>query len=126
MAQLRKVFWVKDGVPRIGRSLHGARIGIVGLGAIGRALAWRCELPGMQVSWWGPRPKADASWPRAEFLEALARDTDLLAICTSADETTVGMISSAAIRPASHTSELQSLQRISSAVFCLKKTTSYQ
>src|SRR3546814_9023273 len=97
MAQLRKVFWVKGGVPRIGRSLHGARIGIVGLGAIGRALAWRCELLGMQVSWWGPRPKADASWPRAESLEALARDTDILAICTSADATNVGMISSVAI-----------------------------
>src|SRR3546814_3957679 len=97
MAQLREGFWVKDGVPLIGRSLHGARIGIVGLGAIGRALAWRCELLGMQVSWWGPRTKADASWPRAESLEALARDTDILAICTSADATNVGMISSAAI-----------------------------
>src|SRR3546814_17052933 len=32
MAQLREGFWVKDGVPLIGRSLHGARIGIVEIG----------------------------------------------------------------------------------------------
>lgn len=95
--QVREGGWIKDGVPLIGRSLRGARIGIVGLGTIGRALAWRCEALGMEVSWWGPRPKADASWPRAESLEALARDADILAVCTSADAHNVGLISSAVI-----------------------------
>src|SRR3546814_19951404 len=90
MAQLREGFWVKDGVPLIGRSLHGARIGIVGLGAIGRALAWRCELLGMKVSWWGPRPKAAASWPRADSHTALARDQALLPSFPRADPHTVG------------------------------------
>lgn len=94
---LREGGWVKGGDPLIGRSLEGARVGIVGLGAIGRALAWRCEALGMKVSWWGPRPKPDASWPRAESLEALARDVDVLVVCTSANSANVGLISSAVI-----------------------------
>lgn len=95
--QVREGRWLTDGIPLIGRSIEGTRIGIVGLGAIGRALAWRCAALGMKVNWWGPRPKADASWPRAGSLEELARDTDVLAVCTSADATNAGMISSTVI-----------------------------
>ena len=91
--RVRSGGWVKNGTPLIGRSLEGARIGIVGLGAIGKALAWRCEALNMEVSWWGPREKADASWRRAASLQELARDTDILAVCANADANNVGLIS---------------------------------
>jgi lactate dehydrogenase-like 2-hydroxyacid dehydrogenase len=79
------------------RSLHGARLGIVGLGRIGQALAERCEPLGMQVSWWGPRAKPDAPWPRAESLVALAHDSDILAVCAQLDDGTRGLVGAEAI-----------------------------
>lgn len=95
--QLRSGGWVKDGSPLIGRSVTGAHVGIVGLGAIGKALARRCEALKMTISWWGPREKPDAPWPRADSLEALAREADILAICASADAGNVGLVSARVI-----------------------------
>jgi hypothetical protein len=59
----------------------GRRLGIVGLGAIGTALAMRAAAFRMRVAWHGPRPKADISLPYVADLESLARDSDVLAIC---------------------------------------------
>ncbi len=91
--QVKTAGWIKGGLPMIGQSIEGARVGIVGLGAIGEALAWRCQALKMQVSWWGPREKPNAKWPRANSLKELARGTDILAICASADSKNVGLIS---------------------------------
>ena len=74
-------------------SLAGKRVGIVGLGGIGEALARRCEVVRMPVAWWGPRDKPHARWPRADSLMALARDSDVLALACRADEGNRGLIS---------------------------------
>lgn len=73
-------------------SLNRQKIGIVGLGGIGEAVARRAEVMRMAVSWWGPRDKP-SPWPRAESLEALAKDSDILVVCCRVDETNVGLIS---------------------------------
>lgn len=73
-------------------SLNGQRVGVVGLGAIGEAVARRAEALRMSVQWWGPRDKP-ATWPRAETLLDLARDSDVLVIACRADETNRGLIS---------------------------------
>ena len=78
-------------------SMGGLRLGIVGLGGIGRALAERAQACRMDVRWWGPRPKPDAPWPRAESLVALARDCDVLAVCCKADDGNRGLISAEVI-----------------------------
>jgi lactate dehydrogenase-like 2-hydroxyacid dehydrogenase len=74
-------------------SLTHRRIGIVGLGDIGAAIARRCEAFHAQVSWWGPREKPQAPWPRAESLEALAAASDILIVACRASEETWGLIS---------------------------------
>ncbi|HYF23228.1 MAG TPA: 2-hydroxyacid dehydrogenase [Caulobacteraceae bacterium] len=79
-------------------SLKDARLGIVGLGLIGQALARRAEACRMRVSWWGPNPKPDQPWPRAESLLALARGSDVLAVCAKADEGNRGLISREVIK----------------------------
>lgn len=89
---LRAGEWTVDS-KTITRSLNGAKLGIVGLGLIGQALARRAEACRMQVAWWGPREKPDAGWPRAESLQALARQSDILAVCCRADESNRGLIS---------------------------------
>ncbi len=73
-------------------SLNGQKLGVVGLGAIGEALARRAEALRMAVSWWGPRDK-DAPWPRAGSLLDLARDSDVLVVACRADDSNRGLIS---------------------------------
>lgn len=73
-------------------SLNGRKVGIVGMGAIGQAIAERCQALRMDVRWWGPRAK-DTPWPRAESLLQLAKDCDIVVVACKADETNRGLIS---------------------------------
>lgn len=77
------------------RSMGGAKLGIVGMGSIGVAVAERAQAMRMQVRWWGPREKPALPWPRTASLEALARESDILLIAARADESNRGMISAA-------------------------------
>ncbi len=72
-------------------SLKGARLGIVGLGLIGQAIAERARPLRMAVDWWGPRSK-DVEWPRADSLLALARQSDILVVACKADDDNRGLI----------------------------------
>jgi lactate dehydrogenase-like 2-hydroxyacid dehydrogenase len=74
-------------------SLGGHKLGIVGLGAIGEAVARRAAAFDLSVSWWGPREKPEAPWPRAESLLALAQASDILVVAPKADDETRGLIS---------------------------------
>jgi lactate dehydrogenase-like 2-hydroxyacid dehydrogenase len=76
-----------------GPGLKGRRLGVMGLGHIGEAVAARAEAFGMEVAWWGPNPKPHARWPRAESLLALARDSDILVIACRADASNLRAVS---------------------------------
>jgi len=89
--------WFAGQRPAFGPSLGGRKLGVVGLGAIGEAVARRAQAFNLQVSWWGPRPKPAAPWPRAESLLALAADSDILVVATRAEADNRGMISQAVI-----------------------------
>ena len=71
--------------------LTGRRLGIVGLGHIGQAVAVRAQAFKLAVSWWGPNPKP-ADWPRAESLLALAKDSDILMVAARGGAATRGLI----------------------------------
>jgi lactate dehydrogenase-like 2-hydroxyacid dehydrogenase len=73
-------------------SLGGRKLGIVGLGHIGEAVARRAEAFRMQVSWWSPREKP-APWPRAASLLDLATASDILVVACRADASNRGLIS---------------------------------
>ena len=88
---LRAGGWTVD-AKTITPSLNGQRLGVVGLGHIGEAVARRAEVLRMAVKWWGPRDKA-AAWPRAGSLLELARDSDILVVACKADDGNVGLIS---------------------------------
>ncbi|HVK43092.1 MAG: D-isomer specific 2-hydroxyacid dehydrogenase family protein [Phenylobacterium sp.] len=81
--------------PRPG--LRGRKLGVMGLGAIGEAVAVRAQAFGIDVAWWGPREKPDASWPRAASLLELATDSDILVVACRADETNRKMVDQAII-----------------------------
>jgi lactate dehydrogenase-like 2-hydroxyacid dehydrogenase len=78
-------------------SLEGRRLGIVGLGDIGREVARKAEALDLSVAWWGPSEKAEVHWPRAASLEALAAESDILVVAARAMEENRGLISAAVI-----------------------------
>lgn len=85
-AVVREGKWRND--PRVGNrpGLRGRKLGVMGLGAIGEAVAERAAAMGMEIAWWGPREKPEARWPRAETLLKLAEASDVLVIASRADE----------------------------------------
>lgn len=86
-AVVREGKWRDD--PRVGNrpGLRGRKLGVMGLGAIGEAVAVRAAAMGMEIAWWGPREKPGAPWPRAESLVKLAEQSDILVVASRADET---------------------------------------
>jgi lactate dehydrogenase-like 2-hydroxyacid dehydrogenase len=58
--------------------LHGKQAGIVGLGRIGEAVAWRAVGIGMEVSYTGPRAKPDRPWSFVATVPELAERSDVL------------------------------------------------
>jgi lactate dehydrogenase-like 2-hydroxyacid dehydrogenase len=90
--QVRAGQWRKS-VKIMSRSLGGMKVGVVGLGSIGQAVAVRCEAMKMVPAWWGPREKPDAKWPRAASLLELAQESDILVVTAKADENNRGLIS---------------------------------
>lgn len=88
---LRAGQWTVDS-KMITPSLNGQRVGIVGLGLIGEAVARRAQALRMSVKWWGPRDKP-ADWPRVASLVDLAKDSDILVVACKADDGNIGLIS---------------------------------
>ena len=76
----------------LARSLTGKRLGIVGLGAIGTAVAKRAEAFKLHVKWNGPHPKPQQPYEYVPDLEQLARDSDVLVIACSGGKATRHLI----------------------------------
>ncbi len=92
-------------------TLAGKKVGVVGLGSIGAAVASRCEALRMTPSWWGPREKPDAVWPRAASLVELARNSDILVVTSKSDESNRGLISKEVIEALGPTGLLVNIAR---------------
>ncbi len=88
--RVREGRWRAGLFPR--SSLREKTAGIVGLGRIGREVALRAQALGMHVQWWGPRPKADADYLRADSLASLARESDVLFVTSRATATNAHQI----------------------------------
>ena len=78
-------------------SLGGQKLGLVGLGRIGEAVARRAEVMGLEIAWWAPRAKPHAAWPRKETLPELAGWADILVVACRAEEANRGLISAEVI-----------------------------
>ncbi len=74
------------------RTLRGRKLGIVGYGAIGQAIAHRAEAFGLDIRWTGPNAKADARHVFEPDLGKLAAWADILAIAVRADAQTDKLI----------------------------------
>ncbi|GAB5453239.1 MAG: 2-hydroxyacid dehydrogenase [Halioglobus sp.] len=82
---VRAGHWAAGALP-LGVRLAGRRLGILGLGRIGSAIAQRAEARGMHVSYSGPREKPAHPWPFVADLEALASSSDYLVVACNAND----------------------------------------
>lgn len=91
-AHVRSGAWGRDGAFPLQRKVSGTRLGIVGMGTIGHAIAERAEAFGMSVAFWN-RSRKDLRWPQQDDLVQLARDSDHLVAIVAGGEGTRGLIS---------------------------------
>jgi lactate dehydrogenase-like 2-hydroxyacid dehydrogenase len=80
------------------RRLRGRKLGIVGMGAIGQALAVRAEAFGLEIKWFGPRAKPEVRWPYESELIKLAEWSDILGITARGDKSTENLVNAAVIK----------------------------
>ncbi len=89
--------WVLGKRLPLGRSISGKRVGIFGLGQIGRAIAKRAEAFSTQVRYFNRSEVPNAPWPRVASLEALARDSDILVVSVAGGAQTRGHVNRAVL-----------------------------
>jgi lactate dehydrogenase-like 2-hydroxyacid dehydrogenase len=83
--------WLQGAFPLQAR-MSGKRLGVVGMGRIGQAIARRAAAFDMQIAWHGPRGK-DLPYRYEPDLVALARSVDVLVAACPGGEATRGLIS---------------------------------
>lgn len=74
-----------------GRELRGLKVGIIGMGAVGRAAAELYQAVGCQVVFWSRRAHPDAPVP-AESLVQLARTCDVVVVVIALGDETRGLV----------------------------------
>ena len=84
--------WARDDAFPLQHTTHGKRLGIVGMGTIGQAIAHRAQALQMQVSYWN-RSAKNVPWRHQPDLIGLARESDTLIVIVAGGEGTRGLIS---------------------------------
>jgi hydroxypyruvate reductase len=79
---VRRGDWPRGAFP-LARKVSGAKLGIVGMGRIGRTIAQRSTGFEMEVRYYSRRPVADVAWTHEPDLQALAAWADYLVVITS-------------------------------------------
>ncbi len=83
--------WLQGGFP-LSRKVSGARLGIVGLGRIGLAIAQRAAGFKMEISYWARQPKPGVPYAFYPSPQALASAVDILVVSTVGGQPTRGLI----------------------------------
>ncbi len=89
---VREGRWLSGPMP-LTTALSRKRVGIVGLGRIGVAIAERCAAFGCAIAWHGPRPKEGVAWPLHADPRELAAWADILVAACPGGPATQGIIS---------------------------------
>lgn len=88
--------WPNGPLP-LARKVTGARLGIVGLGRIGGAIARRAEGFGMSIAYTSRHKKSDSNYAYYPTPAALAAEVDFLIVITPGGAGTKGLINAAVL-----------------------------
>ena len=94
---VREGRWSKEGDPPLSSSLHGRRLGVLGMGRIGQAIAERARVFGMDIIYGGPSRKAELPFDYHADPIALARAADVLMVSCKGGAETAGLVSAEVI-----------------------------
>lgn len=89
---LRSNQWAKKGPMPLTSSLPGKKLGIVGLGRIGRAIATRAQAMQLEIAYFGRNKKNNCDYQYESQLIDLAKWADILVVCCPGGKDTVGLI----------------------------------
>ncbi len=81
-AHVRSGRWAADGPMPLARKLSGSRLGLLGIGRIGQAIAQRAQAFGMTVAYHARSRRAELPWDFEADAAALAARSDLLVVIT--------------------------------------------
>lgn len=84
--------WHSLGAMSLSTTVRGKKLGILGLGRIGKAVAQRAEVFGLEVSYCGRSVQPGSAYTYYEDLIAMARDVDILLLAVPDTEQTRGLI----------------------------------
>ncbi|TDK31323.1 2-hydroxyacid dehydrogenase [Rhizobium deserti] len=96
-AYVRDGLWGKEPFP-LGTSPKGKRVGILGLGQIGRAFGRRAAAFGMSVRYWNRSPVTDTDWKSCASPVELAEDSDVLCVIVAANAQTQNIVNAEILR----------------------------
>jgi hydroxypyruvate reductase len=89
---VREGQWAEKGNMPLATKMSGKRLGIVGLGRIGKAIAARAQGFGMSIAYTGRTQQAGVTFPYFPSAKALAANVDFLVVITPGGEATRHMI----------------------------------
>lgn len=96
---LRAGLWTKpDGAFPLSPTLRGRRVGILGLGAIGKAVARRLEGFGVAIAYHGRTRQDGVAYPWYPSPLALAEAVDVLVVVVPGGAATAGLVDAAVLR----------------------------
>ncbi|MFH5821271.1 2-hydroxyacid dehydrogenase [Georgenia sp. AZ-5] len=93
---VRRGDWARGEFP-LSTKVSGKRVGILGLGRIGRAVARRLEGFGCTIAYHNRSPVTDAPYAYANSLESLAAGSDVLVVAAAGGAGTRGLVSQAVL-----------------------------
>ncbi len=95
---VRQGRWAAGGQLPLGSRLGGRRLGILGLGQIGRAIARRAEAFDAEILYWNRSPaETPAGWTVVDTPERLAAEADILVVAVAATPQTESIVSAAVL-----------------------------
>lgn len=94
---IRSGNWSKNGAFTLQRKVSGKRVGIVGLGRIGRAVADRLMPFNCELHYYARAAKATPGWTHHDDIVAMAQAVDTMVICVSGGPDTIGIVGKEAI-----------------------------
>jgi lactate dehydrogenase-like 2-hydroxyacid dehydrogenase len=89
---VRQGRWAKEGMMPLARKVSGSRVGIVGMGRIGKTIAKRCAAFDMPISYTARSAKPELPFTFYANAKELATNVDFLVIITPGGAATKGMI----------------------------------
>lgn len=89
---VREGRWKREGMIPLTTAIAGKRLGIVGLGRIGKAVALRALPLGMQISYFGRTRQTGVPYRFFDDLQAMCREADVLLLSCSGGEATRNMV----------------------------------